>query len=358
MARAKLRRVGRPRKTPSPYPKRCYPKDGALYFVETKHIGTRPNGKPHYQNIWHWLGPLSDLQACYRQLSVLLGANDPVKTIQQLWEKYEREELVRKAPKTRRGRRNDMKWPLKVFGATQAETIEPHHIWTYWRNRGQTEQARHEIRALSTLLTFARQCGARKSDNPCFKLGLEGAKRRTLYVTDEMFYAVHDVAPPMLQFAMQLAWCAGLDEGTLIKLERRNITPTGLLFQRSKMSRRNPERVQAVDGEDLVAIVKGALAQPPQLRQFIICKRGGKPYTSNGLQTAWQRALTDAIEKGRLPAEKRFHFHDLRAKGASEAASDKAAAELLGHSDEKVTIYHYRRLPQRGEAVKIFKEKA
>lgn len=338
--RAKLTGMGRPRKTKSPYPKRCYPKHGALHYVD-------------HQNRWKRLGPLTDLSACYKALSVLLADADPMRTVQKLWEKYELEELPQKAKKTQQGRRNDMKWPLKVFGHVRAQDIEPHHIWTYWRQRGQTEQARHEIRALSALLTYARQCGARTTDNPCFDLQLPGAKPRDLYVTDAMFYAVHDVAPPMIQYAMQLAWCAGLDEATVRKLERRNVTATGLVFERGKTG-----KLQAIDGPDLVMIIKAALALPPQLRQFVICRRGGKPFAANGFQTAWQRAVRKAVKLGRLKVEDKYHFHDLRAKAASEKASDAEAQALLGHEDDRVTVRHYRRLPQRGTAVKIFKEMA
>lgn len=345
--------MNRPRKHKTPYPDRCYPKDGALYHVQTQRVGTKPNGKAKYKNIWRRLGPLTDLPACYKKLADLLDANAPAKTIQTLWEKYQREVLHRLAKKTQQNRRNDMKWPLKVFGPVSAQKIEPHHIWTYWRDRGETEQARHEIRALSALLTFARQCGARSTDNPCFDLKLPGAKPRTLYVTDGLFYAVHDVAPPMIQHAMELAWCAGLDEGTIIKLERRDITSTGLIFDRSKTG-----KAQQIDGEDLVAILKSALALPPQVRRFVICTRTGKAYSANGFQTAWQRSVRRAIDLKRLTEEDRYHFHDLRAKGGSEAASDEAASHMLGHGDPGVTVRHYRRLPRRSEAIKIFKGSA
>jgi hypothetical protein len=150
-----------------------------------------------------------------------------------------------------------------------------------------------------------------------------------------------------------LAWCAGLDEGTIIKLERWNVTATGLDFDRSKTS-----KAQAIDGDDLVAIIRAALAERPQIRQFIICKRGGKAYTANGFQTAWQRAITKAIEKKRLAESDRYHFHDLRAKGASEKESHEEARKMLGQSDTAVTVRHYRRLPMRSTAVTIFKEKA
>ncbi len=340
MKRARLGAVGRTRKSNKDLPQRVYEKNGALWYVDR-------------HNKWHRLAAKDDRPGMHRRLAVLLEAGGPVADIQKLWDKYQRDEIHTKAKKTQQGRRNDMKWPLKVFGKMIPNDIEDHHVWTYWRQRGQTEQARHEIRALSALLTFGRQCGAVKKPNPCYALKLPGAKPRNLYVTDAMFYAVHDVAPWQIQRAMELAWSGALDEGTIRKLERRNVTTTGLSFERGKTG-----KLQAIDGEDLLTITASALREAPQIRRFIICRRGGKAYTPNGFQIAWQRAVRKAIELGRLKAEERYHFHDLRGKAASEAASDKEAQNLLGHADDKVTVYHYRRLPQRGTAIKIFREQA
>jgi hypothetical protein len=338
--RARLGAVGRIRKTNRDLPQRVYIKNGAFWYVDRK-------------NKWHRLAAETDRPGMHRRLAAILESGSPIANVQELWDKYQRDELHVKAKKTQQGRRNDMKQPLKVFGKMIPNDIEDHHIWTFWRKRGQTEQARHEIRALSALLTFGRQCGAVKKPNPCYALKLPGAKARDLYVTDTMFYAVHDVAPWQIQRAMELAWSGGLDEATIRKLERRNITATGLAFERGKTG-----KLQAIDGEDLLTIAATALREAPQVRRFIICRRGGHAYTANGFQIAWQRSIRRAIELGRLKPDERYHFHDLRAKAASEAASDKEAQNLLGHSDEKVTVFHYRRLPQRGTAVKIFREQA
>jgi integrase len=295
------------------------------------------------------LAPLDDYGGMLTALARVLAANAPTNTIERLWAKYQVEELHKLAPKTQQNRRNDMKRPLAVFGKMGAAAIEPHHAWTYWRKRGETEQARHEIRAMSALLTYARQCGARTTENPWFKLGLKGGgKARDLYVTDAMFYAVRDIAPPMVGSMMDVAWCGGLDGATIRMLERRHVTPTGLLFERPKTG-----KLQQLDGPDLVEIIKATLRLPPQIRRFIFCRRDGKPYSANGFQIAWQRAMRKAIESGRLDKSQRYHFHDLRGKAGSEAESDEQAKDLLGHGDVKVTRQHYRRLPQRAEALKI-----
>lgn len=310
-----------------------YQKRGAFYFV----------GK---DNVWQPLG--RNYPEALRQYAAILAGSAPGHTVELLWAKYQAQVLVKLAPKTQQNRRNDMKWPLKVFGQTAPGIIEPHHIWTYWRDRGETEQARHEIKALSALLTYARQCGARATENPCFDLRLPGAKARDLYVTDAMFFAIRDIAPKMLGYAMDLAWCAGLDSGTIRRLEWRNVTKTGLLFERGKT-----KKLQQIDGQDLVTILRQLRQEPPQMRRSIICARDGKPYTADGLQSAWQDAIAKAIRLKRLKPEERYHLHDVRAKGGSEAESDEAASALLGHGDVQVTRKHYRRLPQRSQAIQI-----
>ncbi len=48
-----------------------------------------------------------------------------------------------------------------------------------------------------------------------------------------------------------------------------------------------------------------------------------------------------------------FHFHDLRAKSASDADSDQEAADRLGHGDARLTRKVYRRLPAVSQPLKI-----
>lgn len=329
----------------------------------TKHPGlpkhVRPqSGAYHYEDPvtrkWTRLAPLDDYAGMLTALARVLAANAPTNTIETLWAKYQIDELPSLAAKTQQNRRNDMKRPLAVFGKMAPQAIEPHHAWTYWKKRGETEQAKHEIRAMSALLTYARRVGARTTDNPWFKLGLVVADQTPRpYVTDANFFAVRDIAPPMLGYMMDAAWCAGLDGATLRMLERKHITETGLLFERPKTRKKKGGSLQQIDGQDLVDIIKAALRLAPQVRRFIFCARGGKPFTANGLQTAWQRLIRKAIKLGRLAAADRYSLHDLRGKAGSEAETDEKAKDLLGHADLKVTRRHYRHLPQRGEALKI-----
>lgn len=326
-----MRAVGRTRKKDKHLPQRVYHRRGAYYFVDLA-------GK------WHPLG--KDYPGALRNLAILLARDAPTDTIEQLIGKYEAEVLPQKAKKTRQGRLQEFKPIREVFGQMRAEDIEPHHVWTYWQTRGMIEQARHEIRAFSTLLTFARRVGALKKPNPCFGLQLPTSSRRDHYVTDDEFLFVRDRAQTMIGYAMDVALIAGMDEGTIRTLERKNLTDEGIEFTRPKTG-----EFQLVQWNDELRLtVQAILRERPQLRRVLICNRKGQGYSLNGFQSQWQRLMRRAKKDG---LARSFHFHDLRAKSASDADSDQEAADRLGHGDVKLTRRVYRRLPRRSVALRI-----
>jgi integrase len=169
---------------------------------------------------------------------------------------------------------------------------------------------------------------------------------RERYVLDEEFLAVRDLAPPMVAHAMNLALLCGMDRSTILSLERRHITDGGILFRRPKTDKHASSREQLILWSDeLRAEVDAILREPPRLRAALICTPKGTPYTMDGFASAWGRTMRKAEAAGIGS----FHFHDLRAKSASEAESDQAAADRLGHGDVKLTQRVYRRLPRKAD---------
>jgi integrase len=323
--------VGRKRIKDKHLPQRVYIRRGVYYYVSR-------------DGAWKRLG--AQYSEALKALAKLVDIGTPVGTIAHLIERYTAEELSGKAAKTRKGRHQEFKPIIACFGHMTAEEIESHHIWTYWMTRGRTEQARHEIRAFSALLTFARRVGARTRPNPCFGLQLPQSRARDRYVTDDEFLFVRERAQPMIGYAMDLALVAGMDEGTIRVLERKNLTDEGIQFERGKTG-----EFQLIEWNDeLDLTVKAILRERPQLRRALICNRKGRAYSPNGFQSQWQRLMRRAVKDG---LKERFHFHDLRAKSASDAESDQEAADRLGHGDVKLTRRVYRRLPRRAVALSI-----
>lgn len=318
--------MGRNRKKNRHLPPRVYQRRGKLYYVKP---GTE-----------EWI-PLPD---GLKTWAAIVESVDAAETMSALWAKYQLAELHKKAVKTQKNRRQEWSMLEPVFGAMHPRDIEPHHAWNYWKKRGEIEQAKKEVRCLSAILTFARQTGIITHENPCYKLRFPDSKPRDHYVTDEAFSFVRERAQPMMGYAMDLAYLAGMDEGTIRKLERRNLTDEGIEFARGKTG-----KLQLIEWNDeLRAVVKAILREKPQVRQVLICNRQGKGYSPDGFQSQWQRLMRRCEKEG---LEERFHFHDLRAKSASDSDDDQSAADRLGHSDVKLTQRVYRRLPKRAKAL-------
>ncbi len=131
--------------------------------------------------------------------------------------------------------------------------------------------------------------------------------------------------------------------------ERRHLTDRGIEFTRPKLAGRDPTPQLIEWSEQLRACVRNLLNLRPQVRQYLVCNRRGRPYTLDGFQAQWQRVMRKAKAAGLV---ERFRFHDLRAKSASDAASDQDAADRLGHADPTFTRRVYRRLPRVAKPLK------
>jgi integrase len=323
--------MGRRRKSDKHLPRRVYHRHGAYYYAA-------PGGK------WHRLA--KDYPGALRALALIVKSDDPPVTVDTLIARYELDVLAKQAERTRQTRAQEFRRIRQSFGPVHPGDIEPSDVWKYWMAREQIEQARHEIRALSAVLSYGRKLGVFSHPNPCFGLNLPSGGPRRRYVTDDEYLLVRELAPTMIGCAMDLAFVAGMDQGTIRKLERRHLTATGIEFDRSKTG-----ESQGIGWSDeLRMIVDAALREKPQVRRYVICTRTGSPYSLNGFQSAWQRLMRKAKAAGLAET---FHFHDLRAKSASDADSDQEAADRLGHKDAAMTRAVYRRRPRRAIPLRI-----
>jgi integrase len=325
--------VGRNRKKNRHLPPRVYQRRGKLYYVMP---GTED-----------WI-PLPD---GLKTWAAIVESADATETMSALWAKYELEELGKKAKKTQTNRRQEWKMLEPVFGAMKPRDVESHHAWNYWKKRGEIEQAKKEIRCLSAVLTFGKRTGAFSHQNPCFGLQLPDSPPRQHYVTDDAFLYVRERAQTMVGYAMDISYITGIDEGTILQLERKNLTDEGIKFFRSKTKGRATSKEQIIEWSDeLKVIISSLLKEKPQVRRALICNRKGQPYAPSGFQSQWQRLMRRCKKEGFTD---HFHFHDIRAKSASEADTDQEAADRLGHADVRLTQRVYRRLPKRAQALRI-----
>lgn len=188
--------------------------------------------------------------------------------------------------------------------------------------------------------------------NPCLQVEFNEETPRDVYRTDADLVAVYAKASPVLQVMMGLAQMHGPRRGMLLRLDLADITNEGLRFTMNKKKRGAPVRRQLVRWTDeLRAVIARALELRKEVRGGqkeiadlatapLFLNRLGKRVSVSGFNSMWQRAARAAGFKAH-----EFHFHDLRAKSASDAPSEAIAQDMLGHTDPRTTRTVYRRKP-------------
>ncbi len=316
--------MGRKRKHGKDLPGRMYTSHGAYYLVDR-------NSK------WHHLG--RDYAKAMAKYGELTENPVPMFTMNGLMDRYMKEVAPKKALRTYKNNLNEIRKLRKVFGRMRPRDVTPQDIYAYMDARNAPVAANREKALLSDVFNYAIRWGV-VSDNPCRRVKRNPARPRTRYVEDKEYKAVWDIAPPMIQCAMDLGYLTGLRLGDLLKLTRDNVRKDGLYVITGKtgtkqLFERTPEL------ENVLGRCKALRGKVSSLK-LLICTRDGQRYALDGFKSMWQRLMRKAVDKNVI--KERFTFNDLRAKAASDADNP---TELLGHDDPKTTNRVYRRGPRR-----------
>ena len=265
---------------------------------------------------------------------------DPaVRTFDVVSQRYEREVMPTKAPRTQRDNLIELDKLRGVFGRMLIDAIKPHHVRGYLDARGQTAKARanREKALLSHLFNKAREWGYTDATNPC--QGVKGFTEtgRDRYVTDEEFKAVRDQADPTVRDAMDLALLTGQRPADVLKIMRADIRDGALFVAQNKTG---AKRAIEIVGE--LAEVVERIKTRPRVRQsaYLIQDDDGKPLSL--------LALRGRFDKARIAAGVSFQFRDIRAKTASDTGDLAHSQRLLGHKNREMTEHYVReRIGQR-----------
>jgi integrase len=318
--------VGRLRTRNKKLPQRMYLQHGSYYYVD-------------YKGKWNNLG--RSYSDALRNLAVLVGDARSLNTMNGVFDRYALDVIPTKAPRTQLDYRKQLPLLRAVFGEVPPHEITATHVFEYRNTRGKQSvvQANREKSLLSAIFTNAIEWGV-VTQNPCKQVPRLHEQKRERYVAEAEFQNVRDLATPMMQIAMDLALLTGLRQGDLLRLEKRHLTNEGIDIVTAKTKKRLIIEWSA----DLRAVIDRAFEISPRVRQFVICNLQGKPYTSDGFRTMWDRLMRKSFDT-KVIAE-RFTFHDIRAKSLSDDSAS-AATIRSGHSDPKVTNTIYRRKPTR-----------
>lgn len=278
----------------------------------------------------------------YRNYAEMLEER-PITRMGDLFDRYLVEVVPEKSERTQRDNRYEMRLLRAAFKDMTPEAFLPKHGYAYYheRKKKSLKRANAELALLSHVFTKAIEWGV-ASDNPCRLIRKQRPKPRRRYVTESEYAAAYQLMPPMAQCAMDLAVLTGLRPGDLLSLTRANLTEDGIEITTSKTGK----TLLIEWSEALRDVVRRAQALPPHVRQALICNKQGRPYTVDGFNTIFYRAMTKALNDDGNPLIERFQFRDLRAKSASDDTAE-LASKRLGHASPAITERVYRRKAER-----------
>lgn len=259
---------------------------------------------------------------------------DPeARTFDVIAQRYIREVIPTKAPRTQRDNFKELDNLTAVFGRVQIDAIKPFHVRQYLDRRGQTAKARanREKALLSHLFNKAREWGYTDAPNPC--QGVKGFTEagRDRYVTDAEFEAVRQAAHPTVRDAMDLALLTGQRPADVLKIQRSDIRDGALWVVQNKTK---AKRAIEITGE-LKAVIDHINARPRErLSAFLIQDDDGRPLSVY--------ALRSRFDKARKAAGVAFQFRDIRAKAATDTGDLAHSQKLLGHRNREMTEHYVR----------------
>jgi integrase len=273
--------------------------------------------------------------------------------VNAILDRYERDILPGKAPKTRRDDLGCIRTLRRVFGHMRIDSITTQHLAQYRDIRSRhPSMANREIAVLSHVWSLAREWGYTRRENPARGLRRCREVPRRYYADDRVWAAVRRQADPLLLNAMDLCYLTGQRVADVLKMRWADIRDGVLEVQQNKTGARLRILLDREDGSptELRGVIERmrSVADPPV--PWLLALPCGQPLTVANLRARFAKARAAAaseVEAGDADLAKRileFQVRDIRPKAASDIASVQDASNLLGHTDQQITRSVYIRV--------------
>lgn len=267
--------------------------------------------------------------------------------------RYVVEALPKLADNTIRIQRSDIKHVQAYFGNAPLEQMRPMHIKQFLNKHSDKPTTANRCKRLvSAMWNLARGWGYTDLPNPCEGIKGHSLKKRTVYITDEVFSIVHEHASAPLRDAMDLAYLTGQRPADALSMSEDDIADGYLTITQVKT--KQPLRI-VISGKlsELIDRIHERKKIYRNVTGALLVNLQGKRMTKNVLREHFDAARNAASADRPDIAEaiRQFWFYDLRAKAADDTSDERgeqAASDLLGHDSVRTTQKHYLR---RGKIV-------
>lgn len=321
------------KKNPDGLPNRVYWKNGAYRYM------VPPALKPRLGKSWLTLGKTkAEMWQAHAKLQAELNRDSGML---ELFERYEREVMPKKAPRTQIDNAREMKNLKAVFGEMEPEQLTQALAYQYLDIRGETSrtQANHEIALLRHVMSYAVRWG-KLQNNPLLGMKKLTVDIRTRTPSIDELRAVRRHADELTALWIDFKYQTGLRQGDMLSLRLVDLTDDGIKVTANK----NNKAGLIVWTPDLRRTVTEIRRLNKVQGQTLFCNSRGRPLNKGTIQHKFRRAVLAAIEAGEL--EQSFAENDIRSAfaTASEESGINATDQLLHKSATAKKHYVHRQV--------------
>lgn len=268
-------------------------------------------------------------------------------TVAEILDRYQAECLPSLGQRTARDYIRHLGHLKRWFGDRIASELKPKDFGPFLQipagRKGRVQRVR-QLAVLSSAFTQAVSFWYILDHNV-----LRDVKRPRFFPRDRLieeheFEAVHSSAPLRVQLMMDLALRLGQRQGDLLDLKWSDLRGGEIHISQGKTGKR-----LAIEISPELKRIFGKCWMLPNRGEYVITRKCGGRYTSEGFRALWQRTINAYCRRGGV----RFTFHDIRALCATRCSSPEIAMKLLGHTNISMTLKVYRRGVERVKALQV-----
>jgi integrase len=265
-----------------------------------------------------------------------MDQTEPRYTVSAILDRFERDYVPNLSERTQKDYARHCRDLRKWFGHYFADDLRPKHFAEFMNVTKGRIQRNKQLAVLSCAMGEAVGRWYWCERNVCKDVKRHSSKPRDREVTDDEYRAFRRTVPYKLRLAMQLSVMTGQRQGDILGLKWSQVDREmgRVHFKQSKTGKRIGVKITV----GLNLLLKMCERMAP-MGEYVIRRRDGQRYTSDGFRAIWQRYQ----RRWRKLGHERFTYHDLRARAASKCPNVQTAQQLLGHTTAAMTIRVYDR---------------
>lgn len=261
-------------------------------------------------------------------------------TVNDILTRFQQDYVPTLSPRTQRDYARHVRDLRRHFGHFNADDLKARDFRDFMDVRKGKIQRNKQLAVLSCAYGEAVGRWYIAERNPCRDVKRHPSRPRDREVTDEEFAGFMATVPSRMKLAMELSVLTGQRQGDILSLRWTQVDRVlgKIRFKQAKTGKRLAVRITPAVDEILNRCELMALPG-----EYVIRRRDGERYTSDGFRAIWQRYQRRWAKAG----HERFTYHDLRARAAAKCKTIEDAMVLLGHQNISMT----RRVYDRAERV-------